>query len=70
MALAKAAMRYSRRAKPCPRGGKKSFKTKRKARVLAEQLEAVQEIPMYVYRCKNCCLFHLSRQAPNVKEAA
>jgi hypothetical protein len=56
--------RYSRHAKPCPAGGKKGFTTKRKARVVAEQLEVMDDVTMYVYRCVNCPHWHLTREEP------
>lgn len=61
----RAVSRYTRQARPCPYGGKNSYRTKRKAQRIAEGLRQRDSIKLYVYRCKHCSLWHLSKQAPN-----
>lgn len=67
---ARAVRRYLRQAKPCPYGGKNSYRTKRKALRIAESRRRLSDTKLRVYRCPNCDFWHLTSQDPSTRGTA
>lgn len=70
--MRRAALRAMKGAKrrPCPHGGKRTYSTRRKARLAAEYISRTQEEKNFYYRCPKCGGWHITHQAPRKKVAA